>query len=310
MSKNSFKIRNYHRDDFDSYVRLHSETNKYDRSERAISKQSLAENLGHPSYHPERNLFLAERAGSIIGYAGVFIETAIKRAILQCMVHPLHRKKGIATVLIQRAIQHAEKAQSKVMQVCVPQTNLPAKNFASHLDFKFIRCFYEFKLDLNRIRQPEVEQPDYIIRPLGPDEADRLTRVQNRSFANSWGFNPNTQGEIEYRINLSSCSPENIMMAYRHNHPIGYCWTRFMNEKDPADGGLEGEIHMLGVDPEYRRRGIGRSVLLAGLADLKNKGVAMAHLTADSDDPAAIGLYESVGFEVRSRTEWYEKILS
>ena len=223
MDKNYFKIRNYRRGDFDNYVQLHVETNGLDRSERSISKQRLAEDLGHPSFHPEIDLFVAAHGGSIIGYAAVFLEAAIKRAILECMIHPLHRKKGIATKLIRRAIRHAEEAESKVVQISVPEINLPARNLASRLGFKFIRHFNEFKLDLNNIRLPDPESSGYILRSLGRDEADKLTHIQNRAFADSWGFNPNTPDEIAYRINLCCCSPENIMMAYLKNHPIGYC---------------------------------------------------------------------------------------
>jgi mycothiol synthase len=309
MSNNFYKIRNYRSSDFDNYVQLHTETNKLDRSERIISKQRLAEDLGHPSFHPENDLFVAEHGGSIIGYAAVFLEAAIKRTILECMIHPLHRKKGIATKLIRRAIRHAAAAECRVAQVCIPEINLPAKNLAARLGFKFIRVFFELQLDLNNIRLPDLEPSGYIIRSLGRDEADKLTHIQNRAFADSWGFNPNTPDEIKYRINLSSCSPENIMMAYLKNDPIGYCWTRIMLEDNPAAGGMKGEIHMLGVDPDYRKKGIGHNILLAGLANLKSNGVAIVELTADGEGPAALGLYRSVGFEVCSRTEWYEKKL-
>jgi len=307
MSNNFYKIRNYRPSDFENYVQLHAETIKLDRSGRSISKQRLAEDLGHPSFQPENDLFVAAHGGSIIGYAAVFLEAAIKRAILECLIHPLHRKKGIAIELIRRAIRHAAAAKCRVAQVCIPEINLPAQNLASRLGFKFIRQFYELKLDFNNIRLPDLEPSGYIFRSLGRDEADKLTHIQNRAFADSWGFNPNTPDEIEYRINLSSCSPKNIMMAYLKNHPIGYCWTRVMMEDNPAAGSMKGEIHMLGVDPDYRKKGIGRNVLLAGLADLKSKGVTIVELTADGEDPVALGLYESVGFKICSRTEWYEK---
>ena len=310
MIKNNFKIRNYCSADFDDYVQLHAETAKLDRSGRSISKQRLAEDLNHPNFHPQNDLFVADQGGNIIGCAGVFVETAIQRAILECTIHPLQRKKGVATELIHRAIRHAGESGSKVVQVCISQNNLPAENLAARLGFEFIRHFYELRLDLNNVRLPAVEPSGYIIRSLGPDEADKLTHIQNRAFADSWGFNANTPEEIAYRINLSGCAPENIIMAYQGNRPVGYCWTRIMTEKNPAAGGLKGEIHMLGVDPDYRGKGIGRDVLLAGLADLKSKGVSIVELTADGEEPVALGLYESMGFEVCSRIEWYEKKLT
>ena len=82
-----------------------------------------------------------------------------------------------------------------------------------------------------------------------------------------------------------------------------------MIEENPAAGGVKGQIHMLGVDPDFRKKGIGRNILLAGLADLNSKGVTIVELTADGEEPVAMGLYESVGFKVCSRSEWYEKKL-
>ncbi len=66
---------------------------------------------------------------------------------------------------------------------------------------------------------------------------------------------------------------------------------------------------MLGVDPDYRQQEIGRAILLNGLDDLKARGVDIVELTVDSENPAACSLYESAGFEVYARLEWYEKTL-
>jgi mycothiol synthase len=309
MSQNYFKIRNYCHADFDNYVQLQLEVNRLDRSGHSISKQRLAENLGHPNFYPENDLFVAGFGNTIIGYASAFLEAAVNRAILECMIHPHHRKNGIATKLMGRTLRHVEASSIKVAQVCISEVNLPGKTLALRLGFKFIRHFYELKLDLNKIRLPNLEPSQYVIRSLGPDEADKLTHIQNRAFADSWGFNPNTSDEIAYRINLSSCSPRNIMMVYHKNQPIGYCWTRIFTEEGSAAGIVKGDVHMLGVDPDYRGKGIGRDVLLSGLANLKRAGVSIVNLSADGEDPVARGLYESVGFEVCSRNEWYERRL-
>jgi len=66
---------------------------------------------------------------------------------------------------------------------------------------------------------------------------------------------------------------------------------------------------MLGVDPDYRGRGIGRIALLAGLSHLKNKGVQVVELTVDSENEVACALYHSVGFQTLTSSLWYEKII-
>ena len=309
MRKNSFVIRNYRPSDFDSYVRLHVETEQLDRSGRHVSKQRLAEELGHPSFHPENDLFFAERSGRIIGYVSVFLEPGIGRALLDGLVHPLHRKKGIATELFGCAFRYARDAGSKVAQICIAETNQAAKKLASHLGLRFIRNFVEMQLDLHKIQLPDVKSGEYIFRNLRRGEAHKLTDIQNRSFANIWGFNPNTQDEIAYRINLSSCSPEDIIMAYEGDKPVGYCWTRLFFKENPAAEKVKGEIHMLGVDPDFRKKGIGRKVLLVGLSHLRSKDVTIVELTTDGEDQVAWALYESVGFKKWMMMEWYEKKL-
>jgi ribosomal protein S18 acetylase RimI-like enzyme len=49
--------------------------------------------------------------------------------------------------------------------------------------------------------------------------------------------------------------------------------------------------------------------LLAGLSHLKAKGITIVELTTDGEDPVAFRLYESVGFQEMTISEWYEKNL-
>lgn len=309
MNQDVFIIRNYHPDDFDNFVQLHIETEAHDRSGRYTSRQRLAEDLGHPRFQPQNNLWVAERDGNLIGCVVVFLEPGIGRALVDGLVHPRQRKKGIATDLFAHASEHARKAELKVAQICIPQTNQAARNLMKRLGLQFIRRFIGMKLDLTTNPLPDITPATYTIRHLHPGEAQLLTDIQNRSFADAWGFNPNTTEEISYRINLSSCTPEDILIACLGDIPIGYCWTRTFVEKHAAPKGMKGEIHMLGVDPDFRKQGVGRNVLLAGLSHLKGKGITIIELTTDGEDPVASPLYESVGFQEMTIFEWYEKNL-
>ena len=67
---------------------------------------------------------------------------------------------------------------------------------------------------------------------------------------------------------------------------------------------------MLGVDPDYRGKGTGKRVLVAGLARLKSKSLQVAELTVDSENKAACALYNSVGFKVQTCSFWYERVIN
>ena len=307
MRKKNWIVRNYRPSDFNRYVSLHRLSTPQEDIHESVSAQLLAEALGHPSFSPEMDLLVAEENSQqeLIGYVSIFRELGIGRALLDGMVHPAKRRTGVGTDLFGHAVGHARTAGLRSVQICVPETNLPAKNLLTGLGLKFFRLFWGYTLNVDKIRLPDLKAGQYTFRNLKPEEADDLTTLQNRSFADTWGFNPNTSEEISYRINSISCSPEDVIMVYFGTKPVAYCWTRIHRGGVPNGRG-RGEIHMLGVDPNFRRQSLGRKVLTAGLSYLKEKGVENVELMADGEMAVALALYESVGFTKYIKTEWYE----
>ena len=310
MSDSSYNIRNYQPADFDKYLRLNIEAEKLEPSGRRISPQVLSENLGRPNYSPEQDLFLVEIAGNLVGYLDVLPELTIGRVILNCWIHPEHRRQGIATKLLDYAVHRAKELGAKVAHVEIPQDNAVAKSVLAKLGFRFVRRFLHLKLNLAKVHRQDMEQATLGCRHLQRGEEDKLTQIQNRSFAGIWGYNANTVAAITYRINLSNCSPEDVVLTCAGDKIIGYCWTEITGEGEATSGERKGRIFMLGADPDYRGKGVGKRVLLAGLAHLKNKGLPVAELTVDSENKAAGALYQSVGFAVRTSSLWYEKVIN
>lgn len=72
----------------------------------------------------------------------------------------------------------------------------------------------------------------------------------------------------------------------------GFCWTKVHDD----DSELVGEIYVLGVDPQIRKRGLGHQLLASGLRYLGRKGIHTAMLYVDADNIAAVALYNSFGF--------------
>ena len=307
MAGRSYIIRNYSSNDFDKYVQLHVESEKLEPSGRFISAQGLSDMLGRPNFAPETDLLVAELSGNLVGCLSVTLEPGIQRALLDGLVHPLHRHKGIATELLSSGVKRISKSGIRSAQVSVLETNASAKGLLNHLRFTFIRNFFEMRLDINSVQLPTARQSATNSRRLRQSEENLLTKLQNRCFADSWGFNPNTEEEIAYRLNMHGRSPEDVILTYTDDKPVGYCWIIINAEENAKREKCKGLIHMLGVDPDYRQQEIGRAILLNGLDDLKARGVDIVELTVDSENPAACALYESVGFEIYARLEWYQK---
>ncbi len=308
-SNSAYTIRNYQPKDFDKYVLLNIEAEKLEPTGRCISPQVIAEHLGRPNYSPEQDLFIVEIAGNIVGYMDVAPELTIGRVILDCWIRPEQRRRGLATKLLGYATNRAKELGAKVAHVNIAEDNVITRRVLSRLDFNLVRRFLELRLDIADVHWSGINQAALECRYLQRGEEDKLTQIQNRAFADTWGYNPNTVEEIIYRTDLSTCSPEDIALIYEGDKVVGYCWTGIAC-KGGATSKKKGRIFMLGVDPDYRGKGIGKKLLLAGLARLKSKGLQVAELTVDSENKAACALHKSIGFKVKTSSSWYEKVIN
>jgi [ribosomal protein S18]-alanine N-acetyltransferase len=82
---------------------------------------------------------------------------------------------------------------------------------------------------------------------------------------------------------------------------VGYAGITRLGRKPP----YEYEIHTIGVDPAFQGRGIGRR-MLDELLEIASGGVVF--LEVRTDNAAAIGLYESVGFATMGRRKRYYRV--
>ena len=307
MSNPPYTIRNYRQTDFDKCVQLIVEAEKLEPTGRCVSPEVLSESLYRPNYSPEQDLYIVETAGNIVGCVDVESELNIGRVILNCLIHPEHRRKGLATKLLGYAMHRAKELGVKVAHVNIAQDNVAARSVLSRLGFRFVHRFLQLRLDMAKVLGQDIGQAALPYCHLQRGEEDKLTQIQNRSFAGTWGFNPNSVEEISYRTGLSRCSPEDVVLTCDGDKVIGYCWTGTIYEAGANE--RKGQIFMLGVDPDYRGRGIGKGVLLAGLSYLKSEGFQVAELTVDNRNKEACSLYRSIGFKVWASTLWYEKAI-
>jgi mycothiol synthase len=300
MTDFPYIIRNYRPADFEKYALLSQEAAKIEPFRRIVSLQSIAEWLAWPGFSPERDIFVVEIENNIIGYVDIRPELGIGRVILHCWLRTEHRRKGVAAKLLDYAVRRAGEMGARTISVDITEDNMAAGTVLSKLGFKCIHSSFELELGMSHINREEAKQAARGCRHLHSGEEASLAEIQNRSFAGHWGYNPNTPETIAFLLNLSQRSPEDVILMYRDDRIIGYCWTEII-------GNGEGRISMLGTDPDHRGKVIGRKLLLAGLEYLASKGVSTVILNVDSENKAALKLYEATGFEISRTVLSYEK---
>jgi ribosomal protein S18 acetylase RimI-like enzyme len=67
-----------------------------------------------------------------------------------------------------------------------------------------------------------------------------------------------------------------------------------------------GEFEPVATHPAFQRQGLGKAVLLRGLAEMRDRGMTSAIVQTNATNDAAIALYQSVGFRIASRSSEYE----
>jgi len=173
MSQQTYKIRNYLPSDFDGYVNLHIEAERMDRSGHCTSRETLREYLQRPRYHPESDLFIAETSGKIVGFLSITV-------LLDCLVHPAHRRKGLAKRLLDQATQRIRELPVEIIHVSVPEENSTAREALSRMGFKVVRQFLEMALPLSASKLPDISLDEFTLRHLQRGEEAKLANVQNR----------------------------------------------------------------------------------------------------------------------------------
>jgi len=302
LESTGYIVRPYRASDFDSLVRLKNEAALLSSNGSYMSPDAIREGLSRPGYSPEQCLFFVEKYGTVVGYMELFPEVRIGRVILDGLIEQPHRRIGLAKKLLQQTFIQARNLGVKAAHVNIREGNKEARAALEKTGFYTIRRYLELEIDLKSLPRPR--EVSLTIRPLRPDELDRLTVIQNRSFAGSWGFSPNTVEEIEHATGPGNGGVEGVCLAVDGEKTAGYCWAR---TQEDGRGNSWGRIGMLGVDLDYQGRGLGRELLLTGLSFLRGKGHDTAQLTVDGENTVAYNLYRSVGFTLRDKSLWYEK---
>ncbi len=305
MSSSHYTIRNYTPADFDDYALLSNEAAKFEPAGPPASRDALRETLNRPGYCPGKDVFIIETAGSIVGYMDITPEQNIRRVILRCFILPEHRRQGLSARLLGCAVHRAEDLKAEMVHVNIQKGNNTAKIALSRSGFKSVRRYLQMRMDISRLNCQDTGLGTLRYLAFQQGDEEKLAHIQNRAFTGSWGYNPNTVEEIRHCIKSSGRSPEGVVLACDGGNVIGYCWTKVIREGNAGDG--TGQVFMLGVDPDYRGRGLGKGILIAGLSHLQSKGFQVAELTVDQRNKAACSLYRSLGFKVRTSSVWYEK---
>jgi ribosomal protein S18 acetylase RimI-like enzyme len=207
------------------------------------------------------------------------------------MVDPEYRRQGVSTKLFELVLAEAKRKDSSGMLLLSDRHSDSGQKFIAAIGARYNHSEYEMYLK----GEPAQQQPGLSFRKATNADAMELAR-QNAIYFNE-------EQEVEVK-------PEDMTMPEEEEKRGMTC---YLVEKD---GEIIGKVNLqltsklgaifgLGVLPEHRRKGYGRSLLLMAIEKLKEANAKDIMLQVAAENANALNLYKSCGFEETSTMDYY-----
>lgn len=211
------------------------------------------------------------------------------------MVRPGYRRRGIFTSLWNRAQTIIKRGNVDTLLLNAPAASSSGVAFLQTLPLEFNHAEYQMKWGGNSVASSEASSATgtVILRPAREDEAPILVELD------CGGFDIKTEDAAElYDLQKQEGLQEHIMIEM-DGQPVGK--MRLWTEDN------ETWIYGFTVSKKLRGLGIGRSALLQTI-ERERKNYNGINLEVALDNPNALKLYESCGFIIQNKQNYYRYI--
>lgn len=142
------------------------------------------------------------------------------------------------------------------------------------------------KNDLHNI--PRVVLPDgYLLRTYRPGDEASLSRIYGIS-----DLGTDTPQAVREKVISHPCFSHDRLFIVEHAGEVVGTSSAWVNLSDPGVGYL----HMVGLLPEHRGKGLGKALVVAAIDYTRNEGFSAQRLDTDDFREAAILLYLDLGY--------------
>ena len=301
--ENSFTIRHYiPEQDVSALSRMLTEVESIDRDGEDTSEEYLRSMNEWPNFDPDRNVWVAESDGELVGYGQILPRTN-NYSSMYIVVQPSQRRKGLGSTLLSLALTRARETESHSFLVYATRQNVGSNAFLKHHGFEvagtsgvmvapvdnFPRA--EIPSGYSLRRYPELGDPQIVVQALDQCYKDMVGHHQNVTSADRY---------------MSYYGQEGIHLLFDEREAlIGICAGNPQGKTD--ERGLSHLLDAPGLIKEYRHRGFQRFLTLAVMNWLREKGEHPITLEYWGDEENAIQIYHDLGFEFVNQQITYHK---
>ncbi|MEW2140037.1 mycothiol synthase [Streptomyces sp. NPDC005409] len=253
----------------------------------AVSEQGRLQLRGGPREGIRH--FLLTEGGRLAAYGQLEDTDPVEAPAAELLVHPALRGRGHGRAMGMALLA----ASGKRLRVWAHGGKPAARHLAQVLGLTLFR-------ELRQLRRPLAEGdplPEPVlpagvsVRTFVPGDDDAAWLAANAAaFAHHPEQGSLTQRDLDDRIAQPWFDAKGFFLAERDGELIGYHWTKVHAAEQL------GEVYVLGVHPGAQGGGLGKALTAIGLRHLAAQGLPTAMLYVDADNPAALSVYEGLGF--------------
>jgi mycothiol synthase len=271
-----------------------------------VTAEDVAYWFDEPGLDPERDMRVAVAPdGGLVGYADLGGgEEDGEPVWIDLRLRPGAAAAGpsLLAAIEQNAIRRG--APPRRLRAIAHAGEAALRELFMAAGYRPTRSGYRMEIDLAEEPAEPVWPEGITTRFLEPGDERRAHEAHMDSFADSLDFYGFPYEQWRFWLFGEEDEPAFAILAEQGSEIAGLTICR-----ERRGGELElGWIHVLGVRPPWRRRGLGRALLLESFRELRLRGKRRVGLGVDAENVSgAVRLYESTGMRIVRRNDVYEK---
>jgi mycothiol synthase len=272
------------------------------------SLESMQLWLTGPALDPETDIRVAVVNGTFRGY--VDVDADPEPTYWADLRVPLSEGNEVRASLMawaeHRAEERAKGRTGARLRFFAASIDEPMKTLLSARGYRQIRHFYRMRIEFTE----DVPAPEWpagaAVRAATQADGETVYEAHQESFEDSWEHNRMPFDEWQHWFMSEGFDPTLWFIAEDGADVAAVAICR----EHEAESGL-GWVRVLGVRRPWRRRGLGRALLLHAFREFRQRGFHAAALGVDAASlTGANRLYESVGMRVVRQSHTYERELA
>ncbi len=294
---------------FGGIASLYNAVGRYENPDHfELDGEYLSRSFSRLGIDPNRDITVARTAdGQIVGLGHLRLRnTSPPVGYFAVLVHPEYRRRGIGTRVLTRIEEMGREREMETLQCNVPSFSPDAVRFAEKHGYRktgeWIKMAHTSITEIDRPEAPA----DLTIAEIQDTDADVWADLQNTIFRGSFQYEEVTGKTFLSWTRREGFNRDLFLFGLTDGRPVAYCLGWCFTARDNSDY-KSVHIHGIGVLPEYRGRGYGRTLLQEVLWRAARVGMTKSELVVNSDSVAAIALYRTLGYRQRYARIWYEK---